>query len=49
MQAIENLVFEQDEEEKAMSTTERRKLIAFLEKQGWTVEQILALFKYISE
>lgn len=36
-------------EEQAMTIEERRKLIEYLEKQGWTAEQIVDLFKYISK
>ncbi len=32
-----------------MTIDERRKLIEYLEKQGWTAEQIVDLFKYISK
>ena len=47
MQA-ENLVFEQTEEE-GMTATERRLLIEYLEKQGWSNDQIVDLLKYISK
>lgn len=36
-------------EEQSMTIDERRKLIEYLEKQGWTAEQIVDLFKYISK
>ena len=47
MQA-EKMVFEQDEGE-AMTIDERRRLIEYLEKQGWTAQQIVDLFKYLSK
>lgn len=36
-------------EEQSMTIDERRKLIEYLEKQGWTAEQIVDLFKYINK
>ena len=48
MQAEKEKVFEQTEED-AMSATERRLLIEYLEKQGWTSAQIVDLLKYISK
>lgn len=41
-------VFEQTEEG-GMTAKERLLLIEYLEKQGWTSEQILDLLKYISK
>jgi len=37
-----------DEEKEGMTKDERRLLIEYLEKQGWTSAQIVDLFKYIS-
>lgn len=48
MQAEEK-VFEQAEGEQGMTATERRLLIEYLEKQGWTSNQIVDLLKYISK
>lgn len=47
MQANEK-VFEQAEGQ-GMTATERRLLIEYLEKQGWTSAQIVDLLKYISK
>lgn len=49
MQANGKKVFEQAGEMQAMSATERRLLIEYLEKQGWTSAQIVDLLKYISK
>ena len=40
---------ENNEKELGMTKEERRKLIEYLEQQGWSAEQIVALFKFISE
>ena len=41
-------IFEQTEEE-GLTATERRLLIEYLEKLGWTSNQIVDLLKYISK
>lgn len=38
-----------DKEEETMRKEDERKLIAYLEKKGWTAEEILDLLKYLSE
>ena len=48
MQA-EEMIFEQTEGEEGLTATERRLLIEYLEKQGWTSNQIVDLLKYISK
>lgn len=35
--------------EQAMTVDERGKLIEYLEQHGWTAQQILDLFKYLSK
>ena len=47
-QAKKRKVPEQIEEDESMSAQERRLLIEYLEKQGWTGQQIVDLLKYIS-
>lgn len=47
MQANEK-VFGQTEEG-TMTGDERRRLIEYLEQQGWTAQQIVDLFKYLSK
>ena len=47
-QAKKRKIPEQIEEDEFMTAHERRLLIEYLEKQGWTGQQIVDLLKYIS-
>lgn len=38
-----------DQEQEVMRKEDERRLIAFLEKKGWTAEEILELLKYMNE
>ena len=38
-----------DKEQETMRKEDERRLIAYLEKKGWTAEEILDLLKYMNE